>query len=83
MTDAQRRILEDFADRKLLTLYRQDGQTRSTRKEWEAEREALVVAGWLETGLAIAGCGHSITGLGRAALKEAQMLDAMKGPVLS
>lgn len=82
MTDAQRRILEDFADPKLLALHRQDGQTRSTRTEWAAEREALEQAGWLETGLAIAGCGHQLTAGGRVALKEAQMLTLMRGPVL-
>jgi hypothetical protein len=73
MNDAQRRILEDFADKNLLALHRQDGKTRSTRAEWEAERENLLQAGWLESGIAIAGNGHHITDSGRAALKLEQM----------
>lgn len=78
MTDAQRRILEDFADPKLSEKTR-----RSARHEWETEREFIVQAEWLETGIAVAGCGHRITDVGRAALKNAQRMEEMRGPVLS
>lgn len=73
MTDVQRRILEDFADKTLVKLYRQDGRVRATQAEWDAEREAILQAGWLESGFAIAGDGHHVTDAGRAALKLEQM----------
>jgi hypothetical protein len=73
MTDAQRRILEDFADKNLVQLYRQDGKTRSTRAEWETECENILREGWLESGFAIAGDGHRLTDKGRAALKLEQL----------
>jgi hypothetical protein len=79
MTDAQRRILEDFDDKSLVQLYRSEGHVRSTRSEWDAERENILREGWLDTGIAIAGCGHYITEAGRAALK----LEQMKGPVVT
>lgn len=72
MTDVQRRILEDFADPNLVRRYRQDGRVRSTEAEWRAEREAILQAGWLESGFAIAGDGHRVTDAGKAALKLEQ-----------
>jgi hypothetical protein len=73
MNDAQRRILEDFSDLNLVRHYHQDGRVRATQAEWDAERETILQAGWLESGFAIAGDGHRLTDKGRAALKLEQM----------
>ncbi len=77
MTDVQRRILQDFENLAKTATFKRSA-LRSTRREWEAERVNLMKAGWLETGIAIAGRGHTVTSSGRAALDEMDRLDTLK-----
>ena len=77
MTDVQRRILEDFLSLAKTATFKRP-ELRSTRNEWEAERVNLVKAGWLESGIAIAGRGHVVTIAGREALDKMNKLDTLK-----
>ena len=65
-TPTQQRILSDFADKSPRTRH-----TRSTMREWSANSEEMLAAGWIARGNATAGMAFYITNAGLTALAEA------------